>query len=82
MSLSPEYSFVLEDEEGIWGYALGTVHIKPFIKKCKMCWIPNMQEKYTKPNCEEQLSEAQASDSRRAQCRWPVTYIVGLCGFC
>ncbi|XP_023678322.2 protein O-GlcNAcase-like isoform X1 [Paramormyrops kingsleyae] len=59
LSLSPEYCFVLEDKEGIWGYALGAVHIKPFIKKYKMCWIPSMQEKYSKPNCEEQLSEAQ-----------------------
>lgn len=56
---SPDYGFVLEDEEGICGYALGTVDVKPFVKKCKMSWIPFMQEKYNKPDTEKDLSEAE-----------------------
>ncbi|XP_060781651.1 protein O-GlcNAcase isoform X2 [Neoarius graeffei] len=56
---SPDYGFVLEDEEGICGYALGTVDVKPFVKKCKMSWIPFMQEKYNKPDSEKDLSEAE-----------------------
>ncbi|KAJ8418105.1 hypothetical protein AAFF_G00138140 [Aldrovandia affinis] len=59
LTLSPDYGFVLEDEEGICGYALGTVDVKPFVKKCKMSWIPSMQEKYNKPDCEKDLSEAE-----------------------
>uniref|UniRef100_A0A667YDS5 O-GlcNAcase n=1 Tax=Myripristis murdjan TaxID=586833 RepID=A0A667YDS5_9TELE len=59
LSLSPDYGFVLEDEEGICGYALGTVDVKPFIKKCKLSWIPFMQEKYHKPDCQKDLSEAE-----------------------
>ncbi|XP_071386533.1 protein O-GlcNAcase isoform X1 [Centroberyx affinis] len=59
LTLSPDYGFVLEDEEGICGYALGTVDVKPFIKKCKLNWIPFMQEKYHKPDCEKDLSEAE-----------------------
>ncbi|KAL4640649.1 protein O-GlcNAcase isoform X1 [Arapaima gigas] len=59
LTLSPDYGFVLEDEAGICGYALGTVDVKPFVKKCKMTWIPSMQEKYSKPDCEKDLSEAE-----------------------
>ncbi|KAM8852706.1 protein O-GlcNAcase isoform 1-T1 [Synchiropus picturatus] len=59
LSLSPDYGFVLEDDEGICGYALGTVDVKPFIKKCKMSWIPFMQEKYHKPDDQKDLTEAE-----------------------
>lgn len=50
---------MLEDDEGICGYALGTVDVKPFIKKCEMNWIPFMQEKYNKPDCQKDLTEAE-----------------------
>ncbi|XP_069467725.1 protein O-GlcNAcase [Ambystoma mexicanum] len=59
LSLSLDYCFVLEDEDGICGYAVGTVDVTPFIKKCKHSWIPFMQEKYTKPNNDKDLSEAE-----------------------
>lgn len=59
LTVSSDYGFVLEDDEGICGYALGTVDVKPFIKKCKMSWIPFMQEKYHKPDCEKDLSDAE-----------------------
>lgn len=59
LTLSSEYGFVLEDEEGICGYALGTVDVKPFIKKCQINWIPFMQEKYNKPDGEKDLTEAE-----------------------
>lgn len=60
---SPDYGFVLEDEEGICGYAVGTVDVKPFVNKCKMSWIPFMQEKYNKPDTEKDLSDAEVSMS-------------------
>ncbi|XP_076016998.1 protein O-GlcNAcase [Genypterus blacodes] len=59
LSLSPDYGFVLEDDEGICGYAVGTVDVKPFITKCTLSWIPFMQEKYHKPDCQEDLTEAE-----------------------
>ncbi|KAM9726656.1 protein O-GlcNAcase isoform 2-T2 [Menidia menidia] len=59
LTLSSDYGFVLEDDEGICGYALGTVDVKPFIKKCKLNWIPFMQEKYHKPEGEKELTEAE-----------------------
>lgn len=67
LTLSLDYCFVLEDEDGICGYALGTVDVTPFIKKCKMSWIPFMQEKYTKPNSDKELSEAEVSGPRRLE---------------
>ncbi|XP_028586347.2 protein O-GlcNAcase isoform X2 [Podarcis muralis] len=59
LSLSPDYCFVLEDEDGICGYALGTADVTPFIKKCKIAWFPFMQEKYSKPSSDKDLSEAE-----------------------
>ncbi|XP_068597335.1 protein O-GlcNAcase [Brachionichthys hirsutus] len=59
LSLSSEYGFVLEDDEGICGYALATVDVKPFLNKCNLSWIPFMQEKYNKPDCEKDLTEAE-----------------------
>lgn len=69
LTLSPDYGFVLEDEEGICGYAIGTEDVKPFVKKCKLSWIPFMQEKYHKPDSEKELSDAEV----RANC------VVSLC---
>ncbi|XP_068182832.1 protein O-GlcNAcase isoform X2 [Antennarius striatus] len=59
LSLSSEYGFVLEDDEGICGYALATVDVKPFLTKCNLSWIPFMQEKYNKPDSEKDLTEAE-----------------------
>lgn len=79
LTLSLDYCFVLEDEDGICGYALGTVDVTPFIKKCKMSWIPFMQEKYTKPNSDKELSEAEVGITCeiRTVC-WSLSK-VGLC---
>ncbi|XP_075933061.1 protein O-GlcNAcase [Anarhichas minor] len=59
LTLSSDYGFVLEDDEGICGYALGTVDVQPFVKKCKLNWIPFMKEKYIKPDCEKDLTDAE-----------------------
>nr|XP_029134990.1 LOW QUALITY PROTEIN: protein O-GlcNAcase [Labrus bergylta] len=59
LTLSPDYGFVLEDDEGICGYAVGTVDVKPFFKSCKLSWLPFMQEKYHKPDEQKDLTEAE-----------------------
>lgn len=59
LTLSSDYGFVLEDDDGICGYALGTVDVKPFVKKCKLNWLPFMQEKYHKPDDQKDLTEAE-----------------------
>ncbi|XP_041074409.1 protein O-GlcNAcase isoform X5 [Polyodon spathula] len=48
LSLSPEYCFVLEEEEELCGCALGVLDIKTFHKKCEATWLPAMREKYPK----------------------------------
>lgn len=59
LSHSLDYCFVLEDEDCICGYAVGTVDVTPYLTECKHSWIPFMQEKYTKPKCDKELSAAE-----------------------
>ncbi|OCT71690.1 protein O-GlcNAcase [Xenopus laevis] len=59
LSHSLDYCFVLEDEDGICGYAVGTVDVAPYVDQCKHSWIPFMQEKYTKPKGDKDLSPAE-----------------------
>lgn len=75
LTLSLDYCFVLEDEDGICGYALGTVDVTPFIKKCKMSWIPFMQEKYTKPNSDKELSEAEVGITCEIRTVWSLSKV-------
>ncbi|XP_039607893.1 protein O-GlcNAcase isoform X1 [Polypterus senegalus] len=46
LHLSPEYSFILEDDRGLCGYALGVMDVKSFVKNCETTWFPAMREKY------------------------------------
>ncbi|KAG8435392.1 hypothetical protein GDO86_013371 [Hymenochirus boettgeri] len=59
LSHSLDYCFVLEDDDGICGYAVGTVDVTPYLTKCKHSWIPFMQEKYSKPQGDKELSAAE-----------------------
>lgn len=44
--MSPEYSFVLEDELGVCGCVLGILDVRSFAKRCQATWIPAMRDKY------------------------------------
>ncbi|XP_043473456.1 protein O-GlcNAcase isoform X1 [Leptopilina heterotoma] len=46
LTLSPELCMVVEDEEGIVGYALAAINITNFNKKLSLSWIPEMCSKY------------------------------------
>ncbi|NXQ88530.1 OGA GlcNAcase, partial [Nyctibius grandis] len=46
LSLSPEYTFVLEDEGGPCGYAAGALCAKGFLQRRDSSWLPAMQHKY------------------------------------
>lgn len=46
---SPEYCFVMEDEEGVCGYLLAALDHDVHDKKLEMAWLPTMQDKYPKP---------------------------------
>lgn len=50
MILSSELCFVVEDQEGVCGYALASLDALALQQKCNMAWIPAMCNKYHKPN--------------------------------
>ncbi|XP_050397584.1 protein O-GlcNAcase isoform X1 [Patella vulgata] len=53
INVSPEYCFVVEDDEGVCGYALAALDSKTLYQKSNMEWKPAMCDKYPKPNKEE-----------------------------
>ncbi|XP_065519717.1 protein O-GlcNAcase-like isoform X18 [Lathamus discolor] len=46
LSLSPEYTFVLEDEAGPCGYAAGVLCAEGFLQQRDSGWLPAMRHKY------------------------------------
>ncbi|NWS27169.1 OGA GlcNAcase, partial [Polioptila caerulea] len=46
LSLSPEYTFVLEDEGGPCGYAAGALHAEGFLQQRDSSWLPATRHKY------------------------------------
>ncbi|XP_056218456.1 protein O-GlcNAcase-like isoform X7 [Falco biarmicus] len=46
LSLSPEYTFVLEDEAGPCGYAAGTLCAEGFLQQRDSSWLPAIRHKY------------------------------------
>ncbi|XP_026722829.1 protein O-GlcNAcase-like isoform X4 [Athene cunicularia] len=46
LSLSPEYTFVLEDEEGPCGYAAGALCAEGFLQQRDSSWLPAVRHKY------------------------------------
>nr|XP_039262504.1 protein O-GlcNAcase-like [Styela clava] len=49
LTLSPEYCFILEDEQGICGYLVATADAKAFWKKYSIAFSPDVGEKYSLP---------------------------------
>ncbi|XP_033757465.1 protein O-GlcNAcase-like isoform X2 [Pecten maximus] len=45
-TLSPENCFVVEDDVGVCGYAVGTLSARQLQERAKIAWIPAMKEKY------------------------------------
>ncbi|NWQ83116.1 OGA GlcNAcase, partial [Columbina picui] len=46
LSLSPEYTFVLEDEGGLCGYAAGALCAERFLQQRDSSWLPATRHKY------------------------------------
>ncbi|XP_032852398.2 protein O-GlcNAcase-like isoform X3 [Tyto alba] len=46
LSLSPEYTFVLEDEGGLCGYAAGALCAEGFLQQRNSSWLPAVRHKY------------------------------------
>lgn len=48
--MSSDLCFVVEDQDGVCGYALAALDTIDLQQKCNMAWIPAMCDKYPKPN--------------------------------
>jgi len=59
LTLSPELSFVVEDEDGICGYGLAALDAKQYLKKLEMAWLPELCSKYPEPGKSDMLSPAE-----------------------
>ncbi|KAL8621286.1 hypothetical protein ACOMHN_008111 [Nucella lapillus] len=49
LALSPEFCFVVEDQNGVNGYVLAARDAHSFMTKTRDSWAPSMCEKYPKP---------------------------------
>lgn len=52
MALSSEFSFVMEDENRVVGYALAAVNAAEFFKRLDIAWTSELKEKYPLPTVE------------------------------
>ncbi|KAJ8026164.1 Protein O-GlcNAcase [Holothuria leucospilota] len=59
LTLSPEYCFVVTDNEEIVGYAVATKDSQSFRKQVDVSWVTSMKEKYPHPEKAENLSPAE-----------------------
>ena len=61
LTLSPEYCFVAEDDSGVCAYLVAALDAKKFWAKYEIAYLPEMREKYEKPNAEEdkEMTEAE-----------------------
>ena len=60
MTLSPEFCFVVDEEEGLCGYALAGLDAVELQAKSDVSWIPAMRHKYPKP-VKDDMSPADVS---------------------
>ena len=62
LTLSPEYCFVVEDEEGLCGYLAAALDAKKFWKKYELAYLPEMREKYEKPESnDDEMTQVEVS---------------------
>ena len=80
LTLSPDYSFVVEDEQGVCGYLAATLHAKSFWQKYEVAYLPEMREKYVKP---EQTDDKDINEAEVAKLFYLLdckqTYLVVRC---
>ncbi|KAG5855267.1 hypothetical protein ANANG_G00047290 [Anguilla anguilla] len=65
LGFSPDHGFILEDDEGICGYALGTVHAKAFLGTDKTSRTPDAQEKHGKSDSQKGASSKGTEEMMR-----------------
>lgn len=57
LTLSPELCMVVEDEDGIVGYAVATLNVKSYKQKMAVSWIPELRMKYPLDNSVNELPQ-------------------------
>ncbi|XP_036392209.1 protein O-GlcNAcase-like isoform X1 [Megalops cyprinoides] len=61
LGFGPDYGFVLEDENGVCGYALGMIHAEAFLTKDEKSQARSASEKTPKPSSGKEVSGAQGA---------------------
>lgn len=61
--MTPEFCFVVEDDDGVVGYALAALDAKQFHKKLELAWLPEMCRKYPQleKNAQDTLSKTEVN---------------------
>jgi len=57
LTLNPELCMVVEDENGITGYAVATLNVKSYNQKMANSWIPELRMKYPLDNSISELPQ-------------------------
>lgn len=65
LTLSPEFCFVVEDEQSICGYALAAVDAVQFSKKVEVAWMPDLRRKYPFSNSTQANGNCDPMSSRK-----------------
>jgi len=63
LTLTPEFCFVVEDDDGVVGYTLAALDAKQFHKKLEVAWLPEMCCKYPQleKNAQDTLSKTEVN---------------------
>ncbi|KYM99102.1 PREDICTED: protein O-GlcNAcase [Cyphomyrmex costatus] len=57
LTLTPELCMVVEDENGVAGYAVATLNVKSYNQKMAVSWIPELRMKYSLDNSINELPQ-------------------------
>jgi hypothetical protein len=62
LSLSQDFAFIVEDEEGVCGYVLGALDSRTFYSQYTKEWVPTVKSKYPEvTKCKEEFNAEDVS---------------------
>lgn len=61
LALSPDLSFVLEDDVGVCGYILSTLDSREFYNRFNRDWLPEVTKRYPVPDTTDQQTPEEVS---------------------
>lgn len=80
LALEPDLAFVLEDDEGVAGYVIGTADTRAFEQRCETQWWPPLRAHYPDPVDVARIHRSRDQQLQRAIHRpllTPTDHIVG-----